>query len=111
MTYGEAKVYSDGAHYVAIPHSTNPTRRRPTPPEEQIDVKIKSETIAVEKTSEDEHAVESGISDKIETSSENALEDKIRALRFRRDKKQSRYRRRSSVFVEIHREKRRKDSI
>ena len=35
MPYGEEKVYSDGAHFVAIPHSTNPTRRRKKPPEEE----------------------------------------------------------------------------
>ncbi len=26
--YAEAKVYFDGSHYIAIPHTTNPTRRR-----------------------------------------------------------------------------------
>ncbi len=26
--YPEAKVYFDGSHYIAIPHTTNPTRRR-----------------------------------------------------------------------------------
>lgn len=36
MPYGEEKVYSDGAHFVAIPHSTNPTRRRKKPPEEEM---------------------------------------------------------------------------
>ena len=25
--YPEAKVYFDGGHYIAIPHTTNPTRR------------------------------------------------------------------------------------
>ncbi len=87
MPYGEAKVYSDGAHYVAIPHSTNPTRRRPKPSEERIDVKIKSEAVAVEETSEDErleNAVESGISDKIETSSENIVEPKTETKRMTR---------------------------
>ena len=36
MPYGEETVYSDGAHFVAIPHSTNPTRRRKKPPEEEM---------------------------------------------------------------------------
>lgn len=26
--YPEAKVYFDGSHYIAIPHTTNPARRR-----------------------------------------------------------------------------------
>ena len=36
MAFGECKVYSDGSHYIAIPPSKNPVKRRPKPPEEQI---------------------------------------------------------------------------
>ena len=36
MPYGETKVYFDGSHYIAIPHTTRPTRRRPKPLEEKI---------------------------------------------------------------------------
>lgn len=28
MFYKDAKVYNDGSHYIAIPHTTNPTKRR-----------------------------------------------------------------------------------
>ena len=38
MPYGECKIYSDGGHYIAIPHTTNPNRRRKKPPEEEITV-------------------------------------------------------------------------
>ena len=38
MPYGECKIYSDGGHYIAIPHTTNPHRRRKKPPEEEITV-------------------------------------------------------------------------
>jgi len=38
MFYPEAKVYSDGSHYIAIPHSTNPAKRRDKPPEELVEV-------------------------------------------------------------------------
>jgi len=34
--YPEAKVYFDGSHYIAIPHTTNPTRRRKHKQEEII---------------------------------------------------------------------------
>ena len=87
MPYGEAKVYSDGAHYVAIPHSTNPTRRRKKPPEERIDVKIKIAVVTGEETSKaeiPENAVESEISDKTGTSSENAIKDKTETKRMTR---------------------------
>ena len=36
MPYGEAKIYHDGSHFIAIPYVPNPRRRRPKPPEEQI---------------------------------------------------------------------------
>lgn len=36
--YGETKVYFDGSHYIAIPHTVRPTRRRPKPIEETITV-------------------------------------------------------------------------
>lgn len=43
MPYGETKVYFDGSHYIAIPHTTRPTKRRPKPIEEKIVVVDKVE--------------------------------------------------------------------
>lgn len=28
MFYKDAKVYSDGSHYIAIPHTSNPCKRK-----------------------------------------------------------------------------------
>lgn len=39
MPYGECKIYNDGSHYIAIPHTTRPSLRRVKPPEEIITVK------------------------------------------------------------------------
>ena len=39
MLYGETKVYFDGSHYIAIPHTTRPSKKRPKPPEEYVEVK------------------------------------------------------------------------
>ena len=36
--YGESKVYSDGSHYIAIPHTTRLVKKRPKPFEELITV-------------------------------------------------------------------------
>lgn len=36
MPYGECKIYFDGSHYIGIPHTTRPSRRRPKPSEEEI---------------------------------------------------------------------------
>ena len=39
MAYGETKVYFDGSHYIAIPHTTRPSKKRYKPPEETVEVK------------------------------------------------------------------------
>ncbi len=38
MAFGETKVYFDGSHYIAIPHTERPKRYRPQPVEEEITV-------------------------------------------------------------------------
>ena len=43
MPYQEAKVYCDGSHYIAIPHTTRKTKPRITPPEEIIVVEENDE--------------------------------------------------------------------
>ena len=42
MAYGEAKVYFDGSHYIAIPHTTRPKKQRRVYHEELVDVKEKA---------------------------------------------------------------------
>lgn len=53
MPYGECKIYFDGSHYIGIPHTTRPSRRRPKPPEEEIVVTEKE----IEPTTETEENV------------------------------------------------------
>ena len=48
MSYGECKVYFDGSHYIAIPHTTRPSRRRFRPPEEEIEVTEQEEAQTTE---------------------------------------------------------------
>ena len=38
MSYGETKVYFDGSHYIAIPHTTRPSKRKRIKYEEVITV-------------------------------------------------------------------------
>ena len=45
MSFGEAKVYFDGSHYIAIPHSTRPSFKKLKPVEEQITI-IESEEMS-----------------------------------------------------------------
>ena len=44
MPYQETKVYFDGSHYIAIPHTTRPSTKRVPLPEEEITVYEESET-------------------------------------------------------------------
>ncbi len=43
MSFGETKVYFDGSHYIAIPHTTRFVRKRPKPVEEEITIIEKKE--------------------------------------------------------------------
>ncbi|MEG1751944.1 MAG: hypothetical protein RR247_02655 [Clostridia bacterium] len=43
MAFGETKVYFDGSHYIAIPHTTRPNFRKPKSLEEKITIVEKSE--------------------------------------------------------------------
>lgn len=59
MPYGECKIYFDGSHYIGIPHTTRPLRRRPKPPEEKIvvtDKEVESSTEIKENFKEEESA-------------------------------------------------------
>lgn len=49
MPYGECKIYFDGSHYIGIPHTTRPSRRREKPPEEEIVVTEKEAELPTEK--------------------------------------------------------------
>ena len=46
MPYGETKVYFDGSHYIAIPHTEKPYKRRPKKIEEVITVADDGKTLA-----------------------------------------------------------------
>ena len=39
MIYGEAKIYNDGSHYIAIPHTTRPSKKKYKREEETVEVK------------------------------------------------------------------------
>lgn len=52
MPYGETKVYFDGSHYIAIPHTERPTKRRPKPPEEIITVTETPQETTLQNTDE-----------------------------------------------------------
>ena len=67
MSYGETKVYFDGSHFIAIPHTVRPTKRRSKPIEEEITIIQESE---IKKGSLQESTQEPSIS------LENLVDDK-----------------------------------
>ena len=87
MSYGECKVYFDGSHYIGIPHTTRPSRRRFRPPEEEIEVTEQEEpqTTEQEETINAEESAPSIDDDAPSSHTENeeevepAVEKKVRS--------------------------------
>ena len=53
MAYGESKVYFDGSHYIAIPHTTRPSRKRKQLPEEEITINEQEKKLVENVTNND----------------------------------------------------------
>ena len=87
MSYGECKVYFDGSHYIAIPHTTRPSRRRFRLPKEEIEVTEQEEpqTTEQEETINAEESAPSIDDDAPSSHTENevvvepAVEKKVRS--------------------------------
>ena len=47
MPYGETKVYFDGSHYIAIPHTTRPNLKRAKRPEEMVTIVESEEGVEI----------------------------------------------------------------
>ena len=47
MPYGETKVYFDGSHYIAIPHTTRPNLRRTKTPDETVTIVESEEGVEI----------------------------------------------------------------
>ena len=81
MSYGETKVYFDGSHFIAIPHTVRPTKRRSKPIEEEITIIQESE---IKEGSLQESAQEPSIS------LENLVDDKCieetKSIKIRQEK-------------------------
>ena len=80
MSYGETKVYFDGSHYIAIPHTVRPTKRRSKPIEEEITIIQESEInegSLQESTQEPSISLENLVDDKyIEETKNNEIKKK-----------------------------------
>lgn len=76
--YPEAKVYTDGAHFIAIPHSTNPTRRRKLPKEEEIIVSFNNDGTIADNVASN-NSSDDKISNNIETEGKSEVKNGYKA--------------------------------
>ena len=74
MAYGETKVYFDGSHYIAIPHTTRPSRKRPKPIEELVTVLDDNDAPQMESTPSNIEDVPFPVGEEFE---ENSVFDKF----------------------------------
>ncbi len=77
MPYSETKVYFDGSHYIAIPHTTKPYKPRPKRVEEVIEVQndtLSSEENMSETQEETVVNADMGTTEEIEPAPEQSLE-------------------------------------
>jgi hypothetical protein len=63
MAFGETKVYFDGSHYIAIPHTTRPSKKRYKPPEETVEVKDDKDNVKTKETDSEDNEMDSTLSD------------------------------------------------
>ena len=66
MNYGEAKIYFDGSHYIAIPHTVRPTKKRHRPIEEEIIVQENEEGSKSERIPEPSFSLEDKNNENVE---------------------------------------------
>lgn len=52
MPYKETKVYYDGCHYIAIPHTTRPPRKSVKPPDEEFVVPVQEQANSLHSSQE-----------------------------------------------------------
>ena len=75
MWYGETKVYFDGSHYIAIPHTTRFVKKRIKPPEELITVSECEESTLEEETDVPSFATQTECN--VENQNENILSKNV----------------------------------
>lgn len=89
--YPESKVYHDGSHYIGIPHTTNPTRKRP---------KVAEELVEVVDEPKQETPVDVGEQNKVETSEE--ILPSFDDVQEKQKEKLKRVSTRSEIFNELY---------
>lgn len=96
--YRQAKIYNDGSHYIAIPHTTNSTIRRKKPPEELVEVVEQTEEL----DSPNEENDESSSDTENEIKEETEMNDESKTTEESNENK--RFATRSELFDKLYEE-------
>ena len=79
MAYGETKVYNDGSHYIAIPHTTRPKRKNKKKIETKKEIELKEIADKVFSENKDKN-IALNMLEREKSQTETALENIMRAI-------------------------------
>ena len=104
MFYKDAKVYSDGSHYIAIPHTSNPCKRKRVI-ETPVEVPDEAQTINVSGTEpETQEIMSQEIKDEWDFSDMTPVESNDMPFDVEPPKPKKKYVKRSEVFEKLYAE-------
>ncbi len=85
MPYGETKVYFDGSHYIAIPHTTRPNLRRTKSIDETVDIALSEEGVEILNTpsfsQNDENEICDNNAENIDKNNENIAKNSEKTVK------------------------------
>jgi len=95
MAFGETKVYFDGSHYIAIPHTERPARKRPIKIEEVI-------TVCDKETQDSTENTEPFVSHDCDTETEDEVKEDIKEEIGESQPKKTRKMTKKELFNELY---------
>ena len=104
MAYGETKVYFDGSHYIAIPHTTRPSKKRPKPIEELVTVIDEKDEPQMESTPSIIDDVPFPVGEEFEVEETDDNYDKKQTEIIEKKPKKERKMTRKEIFEEVYKE-------
>ena len=104
MAYGETKVYFDGSHYIAIPHTTRPSKKRPKPIEELVTVIDEKDEPQMESTPSIIDDVPFPVGEEFEVEETDDNYDKKQTETTEKKPKTERKMTRKEIFEEVYKE-------
>ena len=104
MAYGETKVYFDGSHYIAIPHTTRPSKKRPKPVEELVTVIDDNDEPQMESTPSIIDDVPFPVGEEFEVEEKDGILENKQNETIEKKPKTERQMTRKEIFEEVYKE-------